>query len=143
MAIVNRSLDTTEQLMAVKMEMQFEPGATLFVAGQSLLAGSVDFPVTIVAVNHVVNGISGSPLVDFFVRRATSAGVTAIAIGISGMVGSTFRVGYSGLAATGSTLLNLSAGDQLYVRTTTANAAIEKMSLSVVVQKTQDILSYA
>lgn len=139
MAIVNRALDPSEQLA----EVVGPAPVTNLANGVSLLVGSVPWACTVSEVNQAINGVSGTPLVDFFIRRTSSSGATVFALGISGMVGSTFRTSYSGLAATGSTLLNLAAGDEIYARNVVANSSIEKLIVSFVVQKTQDILSYS
>lgn len=98
------------------------------------------------------NGVSGAPQLAFSIWRPTTAGVTIIGIGISNMViaqGASFTgygfsgpysLGYSGLAATGSTLLLGQRGDILMATTQVANTACTLLTINIVVQKTQDIV---
>jgi hypothetical protein len=68
------------------------------------------------------------------------------AISISTMIlnnpGTSGPQGFSGLAAAGSTLLNLQNGDVLGFVTSVANTATRNLILELVVQKTQDIVAY-
>jgi hypothetical protein len=61
--------------------------------------------------------------------------LTVPALGTSG-------VAAASLAASGSTQLNLSAGQVIVVTTSGANTAADDLSVAVVVEKLQDIVSY-
>ncbi len=84
--------------------------------------------------------------VAFQVSRFTSGGATAINLGISNLVlqnaGTSGAQGFSGLAAAGSTLLSLQAGDVLQIVTSVANGNATDLALNFVIKKVQDIVSY-
>jgi hypothetical protein len=105
----------------------------------------VPFPGVIQSFRSAAVGLSGAPSVLLQVMRGGSGGTT-IACAISAMIlveiGNTGVIGYSGLAATGSTLLNVQAGDILQFQTGVANTAARGLLLEVVVKKTQDIVSH-
>lgn len=136
MAIVNRDLDSSQQVDA----LQISVGA---VAVTKLVPLAVmPYPCTIQTIKYAAVGCSGNPI---WTLGKQSVGTT-VAIGISGMVlqnvGVSGSVGFSGLAAVGSTLLNFNAGDVLYAVTSGANTALEGILIELAVKKTQDIVSY-
>lgn len=137
MAIVNRDVDASQQNEVVQVHKSTIPVTTLvglFIA---------PFPCTIQTLKYAAVGLSGSPIWTF--GKQSMAGST-VAIGISGLVvqavGTSGAVNFSGLAASGSTLLNLAMGDYLYCVTSGANTALTDMVMEIVVKKTQDIVSY-
>jgi hypothetical protein len=94
-------------------------------------------------------GVSGAMQLTPLICRPVSGGFTVLAVSISNMVivpGISFNTtngfGYSGLAATGSTLLNGQRGDIIAVTTAGANTAVQMLLVNAVVKKTQDIVSY-
>ena len=105
----------------------------------------VPYPGVIQSMRAAAQGLSGAPIVNLQVLRF-AAGGTSIAASISGIVlaevGTSGIMGFSGLAAQGSTLLQLQAGDVLQFQTGGANTAARVLLLQVVVKKTQDIVSY-
>jgi hypothetical protein len=98
---------------------------------------------TLEGVRMAAAGISGSPVAQVAVIRfIAGAGLTSI-----GGVATTLAlqtVGTSGLqsavlAASGSTLLNLLAGDVIAVGLTGTNSAVATLAVAAVVKQTQDI----
>lgn len=140
MAIVNRDLDVSQQKDVVQhvAYAQSSNGSTLQVA---LIA----FPCVLQSVSAAAYGLSGAHQLTVKAERH-AGGQTYITMGISNLVlgayGTSGAIGYSGLAAEGSTLLNLQAGDVLFVEGAAANTAAAKMVLEVVLKKTQDIVSH-
>ena len=123
-------------------------GITLF------LAGPMPYPYVLQSVNALAVGTSGAPQLVFSILRvAASAAMTAIAVSISNMVicsGQSFLgfgasavgfLGYSGLAAAGSTLLLGQRGDLIVASTAVANTACTTLAVNLVVQKIQDTLT--
>lgn len=144
MAIVNRDNDASQQ----KVEYNWVSnslGATTVNTGATGWIAMVPFPGVIQSFRGAAVGLSGAPSVVLQVMRG-SAGGTTIACTISAMIlveiGATGVLGFSGLAAAGSTLLNVQAGDILQFQTGVANTAARGLLLEVVVKKTQDIVSY-
>lgn len=141
MAIVNRTLDTSEQRKVlscvVKEAAQLTTGITSIIA-------QVPWPCVLEAVQHAAYGISGAPTVTVLVNRfivgtgATAINLTAaMALNAYGTSGSPI-IGGSLLAA-GSTLLNLLPNDVLQYQTGGANSACLNLSVSVVVRPIQDV----
>lgn len=143
MAIVNRDLAPSQQrelcdwvsggaiATGVTREMKV-------LAWPATLSG----PVVVAA-----TGVSNAMQVALQVKRfVAGAGETAIAIGISNIVLANSSlsgpISFTGLAAAGSTLLSLQAGDVLQVVTSVANGNATDLALNLVLQKTQDIVSY-
>lgn len=164
MALVNRDKDASEQrdwitwtsnglnfgaTYAVTTQPGVVPvGATLY------LAGPMPYPYVVQSANAMTFGTSGAPQLSFSILRPyVGQAATVIAIGISNMVicsGQSFLgfgasavgyLGYSGLAATGSTLLQGQRGDILVATTAGANTASNQLVINMVVQKVQDTLS--
>lgn len=137
MAITNRSLDPSEQIRS----LPFSYG--LVATGSTLQACVVPFASTLRAVRVAAVGLSGAPTIDMRVWRfIPGAGATAIAGGATTLAAQ--AVGTSGvqamvLAAQGSTLLNLVAGDVITLTSGGANAAAAQLSGAVVIQAVQDI----
>ncbi len=165
MAITNRDLDTSQQRDWISWNsggLSFgasygapggigvggvATGVTLFLTGQ------MPYPYVLQSVQALAVGVSGSPQLAFSILRPlASAGMTSIAVSISNMViaqGASFSgygssgpysLGYSGLAATGSTLLLGQRGDIIVASTAVANTACNLLTVNLVVQKVQDIL---
>lgn len=137
MAIVNRDLDASEQRRSLTQNYgAVATGATVHVA-------FVPTAGTLEAVKVAVAGLSGSPTYDLRVLRfIAGAGVTSIAGAATTLTG--VAVGTSGvqsmvLAASGSSFLNLMAGDVLTLTAGAANTNVLQLSCGVVVKAIQDI----
>lgn len=140
MAIRNSDQDPSETFYSV------DRGYTNLSTAQSFAVWIAPFPCTIRAVELHAYGLSGVPQLVFYKSSALSAGTTGIAIGISNAViqtaGTSGAISFSGLAASGSTLLNMAATDVLCFSTAVANTGLVSLAVNVIVQKTQDTVSY-
>ncbi len=140
MAIVNRTLDSSQQ--QVQSVVSFGAVAT----GATLHAAMIPYPATLKQIKVAVSGLSGSPTFDLRVLRfIVGSGVTTIAGGATTLTPLT--VGTSGLqsfvlAAAGSSFLNLVAGDVLTLSVGGSTTNVLDCSAAVVIQPTQDILSW-
>lgn len=138
MAVTNRAKDVSEQ----KWTFQAAYGAIgVTPVVREFPVGSVPFPGTIKGIFAAAKGVSGTPVLDMYVQRFTTAGIT-----LSG--GATTlalqNVGTSGiqsfvLAASGNTLLGVQAGDVVTVKFSGTDSAVTALSVSIVVQAIQDI----
>jgi|GEM_PF-7020010 len=141
MAIVNRDKDPSEQKDVINWvsQAQVNTGATLNFA-------LIPYPCALQSVKSAAYGLSGAMQLAFKVLRFTSGGQTAIGLGISNMIlnafGTSGSLGYSGLVAQGSTLLNLLAGDLIHAESSVANTAALSVNLEFVVKKLQDVVSH-
>lgn len=143
MAILNRTLDTTEQRLVFEAVL---PAAQL-TSGVTSVVAVVPFPCVIDYAQAVANGLSGAPTwqlnVDRFIAGtgfttiiiATGSSNTPPAFGTSG-------VGISGmvLVASGSTLRNLLANDQIMLTTGAANTAAKSGAVCVALRPIQDVI---
>ncbi len=145
MAIVNRDKDVSEQKDWINYSAAAGAGASTLVTGVTKIIAMVPYPCTVQSIGVVAFGVSSAMQLQFSKQYLTSGGMTVVAIGISNLVlanGGSGAIGYSGLAAPGSTLLNLNAGDQLLFTTSVANSAASDLLLNIVLKKVQDIVSY-
>lgn len=138
MAIGNRDMGASQQHDVYNVSVgALGTAITKFVA-------VMPYPCTMESVRSAAQGLSNTLSLAFEVIRG--AGSSGIAIGISGMVlanrSTSGVVGFSGLAAVGSTLLSFQAGDVVQVISSGANGAVSDLVLEMVVQKTQDFVSY-
>lgn len=138
MALCNREKDASEQKEILNWR-----GHTQINSGYSSILGIVPYPCVIQSARAFAVGNSQS--IVSFVAQRFAGGNTAIALGISGIVlnnfGTSGMLGFSGLAATGSTLLQLQAGDVVGFQVS-GSGAVSDLALQVVLKKTQDIVSY-
>lgn len=144
MGVTNRAKDASEQ-KDVYTWFSNQHGATTVNTGATAYIALMPYPGVVQSLRAAAVGLSGVPSLTFAVMRGGSGG-TLIAAGISALmlveIGATGVIGYSGLAATGSTLLNVQAGDLLHIATGVANTACRQLIVEVVVKKIQDIVSY-
>lgn len=137
MAIVNRDKDDSEQKEVIVAHYRTVNVSAL------LPVWVAPYPCALQKVNPIHLGCSGSPVYTF---EKLSIGASGVGIGISGMVGQNFgtsgSVAFSGLAAAGSTLLALAKGDMIQVIASGANTAATDLVLELVIDKSQDIVSY-
>lgn len=139
MALINRDKDPSEQKEVIRMTWPSQVST-----GASLLVGEIPCAGTIQSVRAIGMGVSGALQVLLRVARM-AAGYTTIPVGISNLIvsnlGTSGPLGYSGLAATGSTLLQVLADDSLVVELVGANTAATQLTIDVVVKRTQDIVA--
>lgn len=141
MAIVNRDKDITEKIEFCQNVITTTVAAS---AGLSFHAAQVPYPCTLRSVNVAANSVSGTPVIAVDVKRWSGAGVTTITF-----VGSTLTVTAHGistayqsvsLAASGSTLLSLQAGDVIVVNQlfSSGNVSAANMVVTASIQAIQD-----
>lgn len=137
MAIVNRDLDASEQ----RKTLQCEFGLTG--TGLTLLCVQVPVASELQAIRVAGIGLSGSPTVAFTIGRfIAGTGFTSITGGATTVTITAF--GTSGLqtmavAASGSSLVALQAGDILQMTTGGANTAASSYSFAFVIKELVDI----
>lgn len=141
MAIVNRDVDVSQQ----KDVVQAKCGAVA--TGVTLLVAVAPYPCTVQSIRTAALGVSNAMQLQFLVQRfIVGSGSTIFTCGISNLIlssiGTSGTLGYSGLAAAGSTLLNLGAGDALMALSSVANGNATDLLLEVVLKKTQDVVSH-
>jgi hypothetical protein len=141
MAIVNRDKDASEQKEVLhSKEVDVATGVVRHIA-------MLPYPATLQTLEAAALGVSNAMQCAFQCYRFVSgAGATTINIGISNLVlvnaGTSGPQGFSGLAAAGSSLLDLQKGDVLQYTTSVANGNATHLTVEAVIQKTQDIVSY-
>lgn len=140
MALVNRDKDASEQ----RVDLHKALGAVATGATRQLAV--IPYPCTLQLVEAAATGVSNAMQIAFQVNRfVVGAGATAIVLGISNLVlqnvGTSGPQGFSGLAAVGSTLLNLAAGDVLQAVSSVSNGNATDLVISCVLKRTQDIVS--
>lgn len=137
MAIVNRTLDASEQ------RKSFTANFAATATGLTLPILEVPFNSTLDAVQLAAFGLSGAPTYALRVQRfIVGTGLTVIAGGATTATPPEF--GTSGiltmsLATSGSTLLNLLAGDVLTITTGAADTAVKSLSVGICIKAVQDI----
>lgn len=138
MAIINRDLDVSQTKDVVHAPLgAVATGVTRFLC-------VVPYPCTLQSVRAAAAGVSNAMQVAFEVIRG--AGSSGIPMGISNMVlqnrSTSGVIGFSGLAAVGSSLLSLVAGDVIQAVSSVANGNATDLTLELVLKKTQDIVSH-
>lgn len=140
MALVNRDKDASEQKEVIQVAL----GAVA--TGTTRNVAVIPYPCVLQSARAFAAGVSNAMQVAINNNRfVVGAGATAIAMGISNMVlqnQSTSGIqGFSGLAAQGSSLLVLNAGDVLQIVTSVSNGNATDLTMQFVLKKTQDIVS--
>lgn len=138
MAIVNRTLDASEQKKA------FEMSAGAVATGVTLPVCLVPYPCNFLAAEFAAAGLSGSPTAALAVNRfIVGTGFTTWVIAAGGS--NTLQAyGTSGplaavCVAQGSTLLELQADDLITVTSGGSNAAVTQLAVGIVLQPIMDI----
>lgn len=142
MAIVNRTLDNSEKKEVFTLNA---PGVVA--TGTTKYVFSAPFPCVVQSINYAAQGVSNScQLITQKAYFVAGAGLTTVAMGISNIVLADFSVSgmisFSGLQAQGHTNLYLNAGDVVNFKATGTNGAYADLTINVVVQKLQDIVTY-
>lgn len=144
MAIINRSLDPSQQRHVMQASLNGSSGIIL-TTGTTYIIGVVPWPCTLDAGQLCGFGVSSAPTCALHVQRfIPGSGFTTyvIATGTSNLVPAfgTSGVGISAmiLPASGSTLLNLQANDVLALTFAGANAAATGLNVAVVLKPIQD-----
>ncbi len=140
MGIDNRTLDVSQQQS--ESQASYQAVAT----GATLLVAAIPYPAVLKQIKVAAQGLSGAPVYDLRVWRfIVGTGVTTIAGGATSLTGQ--AMGTSGvqsmvLAAAGSSFLNLQANDVLTITSSGSNTAVTGLDIAVVIQATQDIVSW-
>lgn len=151
MAIVNRDMDPSQQNGLLECSIPTVLGVSSIV-----LIDIVPAPILVKSVEIAAQGLSGTPIWNFAVQRfyggsglttitALTGAVTVTSMGTSGVMGSLAGTGGSGvpngisLATTGSSLLQLIAGDVVQIVTSGAASAVLSAKVKLVVQYLQDV----
>lgn len=138
MAIQNRDLDASLQKVVVHQNL----GAVA--TGTTKFVWIAPFTCALEAVRTAAAGVSNA--MQLAVEKITGAGSSGIPCGISNIVlqnrSVSGVVGFSGLAAPGSTLLMFQAGDVLQVVSSVTNGNATDLVVECVLKKTQDIVSH-
>jgi len=139
MAIVNRDNDQSQQ------QEQLTAYVPATSAAATYMLWEAPFPCELRKVSQAFNGLSGAPFHFIDIYRMAAAGLTTIT-GLHASLG-VVAVGTSGpqgfsVIAPGSTLIQLQAKDILVLRTAVANTGTTGGTISLVVKKLQDIVSY-
>lgn len=144
MAIVNRTLDASEQKKVLSVKQN------TVVNGTTMIIGIVPYPANVVGGQIAAFGLSGAPTVAVAVQRfivGTGFTTFVIATGTSNLpkeIG-TSGVGNSGIvmAAQGSTLLQLQANDLLIaVQAGGTGAATNGTAVDILIQPIVDIKTH-
>lgn len=141
MAVVNRSLDASEQRKVLSANFG------LVATGVTLAVAQIPQPMTVQAIQIQAAGVSGTLSGGLYIQRfIVGTGFTSIAFGSSFAppdfgVSGVPAVGVS-LPAAGSSLLNLLANDTIVLKTTGSNAAAMNLSVNMVLLPTQDIRTF-
>lgn len=147
MGVTNRAKDASEQKDVFQWSYNRAAGSSLgpINTGATAWIAIMPYAGVIQSMRAAAAGLSGAMQIALGVQRF-AAGGTLIGAGISNLVvaefGTSGIMGYSGLAATGSTLLLVQANDVLTITTSVANTAANALTVDVVVKKLQDIVSY-
>lgn len=139
MALSNRDKDVSEQKRSFLASIGNK--ANPVVTASTAMIGVVPFTSQLKALSISGYGTSGAPTVELRIHRfIPGAGATIIAPGVSSVVPS---MGVSGpigvsLPAPGSTLIQLLAGDGLFLLTGTANTSTDTLMVGITIQALQD-----
>ena len=136
MAIINRSLDVSEQQQVITKSQNGT------VTGAEYVLGIIPDSMQIMQAKSYALGLSGAPTAQLQLARfVAGAGATVINIG-SALTQVAY--GTSGLQsfALGSTPILAQAGDVLQVASAGTNSALTDMAISVVLQSLQDYKSW-
>jgi hypothetical protein len=138
MAIVNRDLDSSLQREV------FGENLGSMATGVTRFFFIAPYPCVVEQVRYAAAGVSNAMQLAF--EKITGAGSSGVPMGISNIVlqnrSVSGIVGFSGLAAVGSTLLNLSVGDVVQLVSSVSNGNATDLDVQMVVKKTQDIVSF-
>jgi hypothetical protein len=135
MAIINRSLDSSEQQWLAFQNLN------VTVTGKSDAVVQVPQAGTIISTKLAGVGLSGTPTAQMAIRRfVTGAGQTLIPVGPALTVLASSTSGPQSYSY--SLTVNLLAGDTVCVTHGGTNAGLEQLNASMVIQAVQDIKTW-
>lgn len=145
MANINRTDDGSQKVKVSCVNLGTAVAAS---AGISYNVFQAPWPCTLLGAYVAASGLSGAPQVQLDVLRFNGVGGTSLIPGVGSTMtvlayGASFAYQGFSMAASGSTLLALQAGDvvQLAQNFSGGNVAIRDAAVTVVVQPVQDILT--
>lgn len=139
MAIINRTLDTSEQLEKVQLYQKGTVTAIDYVVYRCPRAMQIQ------TARALSLGLSGTPTSTLKLTRfVVGAGQTTISISgaLTNVAFGTSGIQSMSLPAAGSSLLNLQTGDVLIVSAAGTNAALTDLMVEVVVKNIADIKTW-
>lgn len=135
MAIVNRSLDSSEQKDARTVNLRGT------VTGKSDVLFHCPYPVSLVSAKSVAVGLSGAPTVALNINRfVVGAGDTSIPLAAALTLVAVGTSGPQSFTVTSTALLQ--AGDRLVATQAGTNAACEQLAVAIVIQALQDYKTF-
>jgi len=154
MPIFNRDLDFSEQRVALNYAVNPQAstgastvlGSLCIATGATITFGMIPFVSTLVDAYVAGTGLSGSPTLDIRVVRNTAGGATYI----SGLFQAALAVALPGtsgplrasLAASGSSLLFLQAGDVIEGRLAGTTSAVSSLVVNLVIKASADAKAF-
>lgn len=145
MANINRSMDGSSQVQTSTVNVSTAVAAS---AGISYNVFQAPWPCTLRGVFVAASGLSGAVSQSVDILRFNGVGGTTLIPSVGSTMtvlayGTSFAYQGFSMAAPGSTLLNLQAGDvvQLVQQFSGGNVAVRDEAVTVVVQPIQDILT--
>lgn len=149
MSAINRDKDISEKKEWINWNNDYGLGVSNLVqTGQTFIVGGpMPYLGSLQSGYLYAAGTSGSMQLALSLQRfVPGGGYTSITVGISNLVlratSSSGVLGLSGLPALGSTLLNFLQGDVFMMTTSGANTAVASLAVNLVVQKTEDIVTF-
>jgi len=146
MAIVNRDKDASEQrdVYVVKLGGTSGGASGIIAAGTTFALVPIAYPCELQSVRTYTQGASGSPILSFYKNVYVSGvGQTVYAMGVSGIPLVNFAsIGLQGasiLPSSGSTTIQLNAGDVIIANNVTGAAT--EIVVELALKKLQDIVS--
>lgn len=141
MALVNRDADASQQKDVVSENI----GA--IATGTTRYIHIVPYPCVLQSIRFAPAGVSNAMQIAVQnTRFIVGTGATAINMGISNAIlanqGTSGILGYSGLAAQGSSFLQLQTGDVITIVSSVANGNATDLAIQLVLKKVQDIVAH-
>lgn len=142
MAVINRALDPSEQ-----KEWMHSLVSSLAIAGSHAIVAMAPFPAELKFVEIAAVAAANSPVLSLeIIRFVVGAGSTIILASAPTLavtaVGTSGPQGFS-LVASGSTLLQLQAGDLIGLKMAGGiSGAVTNMSVDVVMKPSQDVVAH-
>lgn len=141
MAIINRSLDTSEQYeLVTSADIKGTVNATNYFVYRA------PRPQKLISAKAYSAGLSGAPVTNLYVERfvvGTGASTFQIGFSLTNAAFGTSGVQTISLAADGSSLLQLQAGDVVRILTAGGTgAALTDLAVQLVVQNVADIKTW-
>lgn len=138
MGFSNRDLDVSQQ----KVIKQFASASTIATSATMLIA-SVPVQGVLKSINLSAFGLSGAPHLEINILKFAGGQTAVSGVGNTLVVtafGTSGSIGFS-LVAAGSSLLQVSAGDLIVLKTGNANTAMATCVVDVVIGAVADVMA--